>query len=194
MNKHAWADDFFRRSEAAMGAYREAGYPGLFGLVTATVAALRRGNQVLIFGNGGSAADAQHWAAEFVNRYLLPERPALAALALTTDTSILTSVGNDRGFAELFARQIQALARPGELAVGISTSGRSENILRALHAARERGCVTVGFAGDDGGEMRAWCDHLLLAPSDHTPVIQQVHEAVGHLWVDLVEQTLAEEP
>ncbi|HPM77194.1 MAG TPA: D-sedoheptulose 7-phosphate isomerase [bacterium] len=194
MNKHAWADEFFRRSEAAMGAYREAGYPGLFDLVTATVAALQRGNQVFLFGNGGSAADAQHWAAEFVNRYLLPERPALAALALTTDTSILTSVGNDRGFADLFARQIQALARPGDLAVGISTSGRSENILRALRAARERGCVTVGFAGGDGGEMRAWCDHLLLAPSDHTPVIQQVHEAVGHLWVDLVEQTLAEEP
>jgi D-sedoheptulose 7-phosphate isomerase len=151
--------------------------------------ALRAGRTIFFFGNGGSAADAQHLAAEFVNRFSA-DRPALAALALTTDTSVLTSVGNDSAFSRIFARQVEALGRRGDVAVGLSTSGRSPNILEGLGAARDRGLVTVGFTGADGGEMAGLCRHLIRVPSRETPRIQEVHILVGHILCGLVDATL----
>ena len=176
--------------------YIEMGLPGLAEWVRATVDVLRNGHKVLLFGNGGSAADAQHLAAEFVNRYLIKNRAALPAIALTTDTSALTCIANDLGIEKLFARQVEALATRGDMAVGISTSGNSANVLKALTVARARGCVTVGLTGQPGGRMLATpgrgspCDLCLVAPDDLTPIIQQFHITIGHLWVDLVETTL----
>ncbi|RMG93261.1 MAG: SIS domain-containing protein [Candidatus Dadabacteria bacterium] len=150
---------------------------------------LRGGGKLLAFGNGGSAADAQHLAAEFVNRFLR-DRPPLAAVALTTDTSALTAIGNDFGFDEVFEKQVRALARPGDVAVGISTSGRSPNVLRGLRAAREAGCLCVGLTGEAGAAMAETCDHLIRAPSRHTPRIQECHVAWIHALCDLVDEIL----
>jgi D-sedoheptulose 7-phosphate isomerase len=154
--------------------------------------ALRAGNKLLIIGNGGSAADAQHIAAEIVGRYK-QERPAYAAMALTTDTSALTAIANDYGFEQVFARQVAGLGRRGDVLLGLTTSGRSPNILAALRTARERGLVTVGFTGSRGETLGALCDHLLVAPSDDTAVIQQIHLAVAHGICDEVERTLMRE-
>jgi D-sedoheptulose 7-phosphate isomerase len=181
------ATEYLERSEAVLRRYREAGMPGLAAWVQATVAALRAGRKVLLFGNGGSAADAQHLAGEFVNRYLIHNRAALPAIALTTDTSVLTCIANDLGVEQLFARQVQALAAAGDVAVGISTSGVSVNVLEGLAEARARGCVTVGLTGAASERMAPLCDHLIAASDGLTPVIQQFHITVGHLWVDLVE-------
>ncbi|MCQ8239543.1 D-sedoheptulose 7-phosphate isomerase [Acetobacteraceae bacterium KSS12] len=150
--------------------------------------ALQDGRKLLVAGNGGSAADAQHIAGEFTSRLMYDRRP-LAALALTTDTSGLTAIGNDYGFQEVFARQIRGLGRPGDVFLGISTSGRSPNILRALDAAREGGLVTLGFCGASAADM-AGCDLLFEAPSAWTPVIQQVHITAAHILCALVERTL----
>jgi D-sedoheptulose 7-phosphate isomerase len=150
---------------------------------------LRAGHKLLLVGNGGSAADAQHIAAEIVGRYKR-ERPACAAIALTTDTSALTSISNDYGFEQVFARQVEGLGRRGDILLALSTSGRSPNILAALRVAREHGLVTIGFTGAKGAAMGAACDHLLVAPSDDTPVIQQIHLAVAHGICDEVEQAL----
>lgn len=148
--------------------------------------ALAGGGKLFFFGNGGSAADAQHLAAEFVVRYR-KERPALPALALTTDTSALTAGGNDYGFEQIFARQIAALARPGDVAIGISTSGTSRNVLNGLAAARERGCRTIGLTGRDGGRLPALCDLAVIVPADDTPRIQEMHIWIGHAWCGWVE-------
>ncbi len=156
------------------------------------VAALRSGNKVLLVGNGGSAADAQHIAAELVGRYK-QERPAWAAIALTTDTSALTAIGNDYGFERVFARQVEGLGARGDVLLALSTSGRSPNILAALRTGRARGLVTVGFTGTRGEAMRADCDHLLVAPSDDTPIVQQIHLAVAHGICDEVEQAFGRE-
>ncbi len=153
------------------------------------VAAFRAGRTLLFFGNGGSAADAQHLAAEFVNRFA-EDRPALPAVALTTDTSVLTSIGNDYDFTRIFARQIEALGRPGDVAVGLSTSGRSPNVLEGLQAARARDLVTIGLTGGEGGAMRDLCRHLILVPSRDTPRIQEVHILVGHILCRLVDDAL----
>lgn len=153
------------------------------------VSALRAGNKLLIAGNGGSAGDAQHIAAEIVGRYK-KDRPAYAAIALTTDTSALTAIGNDFGFEQIFARQVEGLGRRGDVLLAITTSGRSPNILAALKMARQRGLATIGFTGARGTSMAACCDHLLVAPSDDTPVIQQIHLTVGHGICDVIEQTL----
>ncbi len=153
------------------------------------VAALRAGKKLLIIGNGGSAADAQHIAAEIVGRYK-QERPAYAAMALTTDTSALTAISNDYGFEQVFARQVEGLGQRGDVLLALSTSGRSQNILAALRVARERGLVTIGFTGLKGEALGASCDHLLVAPSDDTPVIQQIHLAIAHGICDEIEQTL----
>ncbi len=153
------------------------------------VAALRAGKKLLIIGNGGSAADAQHIAAEIVGRYK-QERPAYAAMALTTDTSALTAIANDYGFEQVFARQVEGLGQRGDVLLALSTSGRSQNILAALRVARERGLVTIGFTGLKGEALGASCDHLLVAPSDDTPVIQQIHLAIAHGICDEIEQTL----
>ena len=151
--------------------------------------ALRGGNKLLIAGNGGSAADAQHIAAEIVGRYK-KDRPAYAAIALTTDTSALTAIGNDYGFEQVFARQIEGLGRRGDILLAISTSGRSPNILAALKAAQQQGLVTVGFTGNKGAGLATSCDLLLVAPSDDTAVIQQIHMALAHGICDVIEQTL----
>ena len=151
--------------------------------------ALRDGRKVLLFGNGGSAADAQHLAGEFLSR-LHYDRAPVAALALTTDSSVMTAIGNDYGYEQLFERQVLGLGRPGDVLIAISTSGRSPNILRALRAARRSGLAAIGFTGRAGGAMPALCDLCLRAPSDVTPVIQQVHIMAGHIVCGLVEARL----
>jgi D-sedoheptulose 7-phosphate isomerase len=153
---------------------------------------LRGGNKLLIVGNGGSAADAQHIAAEIVGRYK-QDRPAYAAIALTTDTSALTAIANDYGFEQVFARQIAGLGRRGDALLALSTSGRSPNILAALTTARERGIVTIGMTGKRGERLSALCDHLLVAPSNDTPVIQQIHIAVAHGICEAIEQAMMRE-
>ena len=161
-------------------------------IAAAIIAALRAGNKLLIIGNGGSAADAQHIAAEIVGRYK-KDRPAYAAIALTTDTSALTAIANDYGFEQVFARQVEGLGSRGDVLLALSTSGRSGNILAALRTARERGLVTVGFTGAKGESLAALCDHLLIVPSDDTPVIQQIYLTVGHGICDEIEQTMMRE-
>ncbi|WP_291557786.1 D-sedoheptulose 7-phosphate isomerase [Bradyrhizobium sp.] len=156
------------------------------------ILALRAGNKLLIIGNGGSAADAQHIAAEIIGRYK-QDRPAYAAIALTTDTSALTAIANDYGFEQVFARQVAGLGRRGDVLLALSTSGRSPNVLAALRTARERGLATVGFTGSQGETLGALCDHLLVAPSDDTPVIQQIHLAVAHGICEAIEQALMRE-
>jgi D-sedoheptulose 7-phosphate isomerase len=158
----------------------------------AVIAAFRTGNKLLIIGNGGSAADAQHIAAEIVGRYK-QDRPAYAAIALTTDTSALTAIANDYGFEQVFARQVEGLGQRGDVLLALTTSGRSPNILAALRSARQRGLVTVGFTGSKGEALSSLCDHLLVAPSDDTPVVQQIHLGIAHGICDAIEQTLLRE-
>lgn len=153
----------------------------------ATADALLAGRKLMVAGNGGSAADAQHLAAEFVCR-LVHDRPAMHAVALTTDTSILTAVGNDYGFERLFARQVEALGQPGDIFIGISTSGNSPNVLRALEQARAMQVVTIGLTGKTGGKMPPLCDYLLSIPSEVTMYIQQAHLALEHVFTLLVER------
>jgi D-sedoheptulose 7-phosphate isomerase len=162
------------------------------GIAAAIVAALRTGNKLLIIGNGGSAGDAQHIAAEIVGRYK-QERPAYAAIALTTDSSALTAIANDYGFEQVFARQVAGLGQRGDVLLALSTSGRSANILAALRTARECGLVTMGFTGSKGEALRALCDHLLIAPSDDTPIVQQIHLAIAHAICDEIEQAMMRE-
>ncbi|WP_376087991.1 D-sedoheptulose 7-phosphate isomerase [Roseomonas sp. CCTCC AB2023176] len=157
------------------------------------VASLRAGGKLLLCGNGGSAADAQHWAAELTSRFMY-DRPGLAALALTVDTSALTGIGNDYGYDRIFARQVEALGRAGDVIFGLSTSGRSANILAALRSARELGMTTVGFTGRSGGDMAAFCDLLLRVPSDVTPRIQEGHEVLGHTICAMIEAEIFPRP
>ena len=152
-------------------------------------ARLRAGGKVLVFGNGGSAADAQHLAGELVGRFQR-DRPGLAALALTTDPTILTAVANDFGFEQVFRRQIDAHGRPGDVAVGISTSGRSPNVLEALRLARERGLLTVGLSGNGGGQLRGLVDHLVDVPHPETARIQEVHAMVVHVLCQVIEDAI----
>jgi D-sedoheptulose 7-phosphate isomerase len=147
---------------------------------------LRNGGKVLFFGNGGSAADAQHLAAEFVGRFVR-ERAGLPAIALTTDSSILTAVGNDYGFEQVFARQIQALGRPGDVAIAISTSGNSANVLEGVKEARKRNLKTIGLTGKDGGALAQQADVAITIPSTSTARIQECHIAIGHLFCELVD-------
>src|SRR4030043_437659 len=147
------------------------------------------GNKIFFFGNGGSAADAQHLAPEFVNRYIM-DRPPLPAIALTPDTSILTSVSNDFSFSEVFAKQLKALGREGDVAVGISTSGTSPNIIKAFEVAKEMGMKTIALTGNDGGSLVKIADVSLIVPSSSTPRIQEVHILIGHILCELVEHYL----
>ena len=160
-------------------------------VIDAVVAALARGNTVFFFGNGGSAADSQHLAAELVGRFTLERRP-LPGLALTTDTSILTSIGNDYGFDQIFIRQIQGLGRPGDVAIGLSTSGNSPNVLKAIGAARAGGMVTVALTGLGGGKLADQVDFCLRVPSTDTARIQESHIAIGHLICQGVDEALAD--
>lgn len=149
---------------------------------------LTDGHKIMLFGNGGSAADAQHIAAEFVNRFTI-ERPPLAAMALTTDTSILTSIGNDYDFVEVFSKQIRALGQEGDIAIGISTSGNSANVLKAFKAARDAGIFTLGMAGR-GGKIKDLADMALTVASDVTARIQETHIFMGHILCELVDRIL----
>ena len=155
----------------------------------ACVAAYQRGNRVLLAGNGGSAADAQHIAAEFVSRYAF-DRPGLPAIAFTTDTSILTAVGNDYGYEQIFRRQLEANGREGDVFVGITTSGTSPNVLAALQCARELGILAVGLTGECGTKMQSFCDHCIKVPSVSTPRIQESHILLGHIICGMVEDAI----
>jgi D-sedoheptulose 7-phosphate isomerase len=152
------------------------------------ISAFGRGNRVILAGNGGSAADAQHIAAEFVSRFEF-DRPGLPSIALTTDTSMLTAIGNDYGFERLFQRQLEANGRQGDVFIGITTSGNSKNILLALETCRKLGITSVGLAGS-GGQIQSRCDHVLAVPSTHTPRIQESHILIGHIICGLVESTM----
>ena len=151
------------------------------------IESLKNGGKILIFGNGGSAADAQHIAAELVSRYKT-ERKGLAAIALTTDSSIITAIGNDYGFDIIFTRQIEALSNQGDVAMGISTGGTSENILKALNLSNEKNCKTIGLSGRGGGGFNKICDINLVVPAEDTPRIQEMHIFIGHTICHLIEQ------
>ncbi len=157
--------------------------------VARCVTELRRGNKILFAGNGGSAADAQHWAAELVSRFNY-DRPGLAGIALTTDTSALTAIGNDYGSERVFARQLEALGRKGDLLFAISTSGNSKNILAVIESAHAIGIDVIGFTGRSGGAMAESCTICLHMPSDETPKIQEGHELLGHLICGLIEREM----
>jgi D-sedoheptulose 7-phosphate isomerase len=158
-------------------------------LANLVVAALRSHGKLLLFGNGGSAADAQHLAAEFTIRFI-KDRRALAAVALTTDTSALTACGNDLGFDRIFSRQIEALGRPGDVAIGFSTSGNSPNVTSALELARAQGITAAAFSGKDGGKLRGVADPLIVVPSPETARIQEMHILLGHILCAEVEHQL----
>ena len=152
-----------------------------------TASALRSGRKLMVAGNGGSAADAQHLVAEFVSR-LVHDRPAMRAVALTTDSSILTAIGNDYGYERVFVRQIEAIGQPGDVFMGISTSGNSPNVLRALEFCRETGIATIGLSGATGGKMTPLCDYMIAIPSPVTMYIQQAHLALEHIYCMMVER------
>ena len=156
------------------------------------VYALKQGNKALLFGNGGSAADAQHIAAELVGRFAF-DRPALPALALSVNSSCVTAIGNDYGFDRVFSRQLEALARPGDIAIGISTSGNSPNIIHAMSAARKMGLLTIALTGSTGGNLRKSVDHCIRVPSNETPRIQECHILIGHIISELVEREIFHE-
>jgi D-sedoheptulose 7-phosphate isomerase len=162
----------------------------LLGAIDALVVAFQRGHKLILFGNGGSAADAQHIAAEFVNRFLI-ERPPLPAIALTTDTSVLTSIANDYAYADVFAKQIRALGREGDIALAISTSGNSPNVLAAIDACKQAQITTIGMTGGNGGQMSGQVDFLLnVSEGRSSPRIQETHILVGHIICDIVDQKL----
>ena len=171
--------DVARRTEAALQS-------AFAGLVGACVTSIRGGGKLMLFGNGGSAGDAQHLATELTVRYKA-DRAAIAAIALTTDTSALTAAGNDFGFDRIFARQIEALGRPGDVAIAISTSGKSSNIIAALRQARAMTLVTAAFGGKGGGGMKGLADHLLVVPSDTTARIQEMHITLGQMLCGALE-------
>ncbi len=156
------------------------------------VKCLQNGGKILLAGNGGSAAEAQHVAGEFVSRFAF-DRPGLPAISLTTDSSIITAIGNDYGYETLFVRQIQALGKAGDIFIGYSTSGRSVNIINAFKEARRRGMVCIGFTGNRGGVMRELCDYLIEVPSSDTPKIQEGHLVLDHILCGLVENSLFKE-
>ena len=159
----------------------------------ACITSLQQGGKILLAGNGGSAADAQHIAGEFVSRFAF-DRPGLPAIALTTDSSILTSIGNDYGYEKLFSRQIQAHGNKGDIFIGYSTSGMSPNIIRAFEESRARGLICIGLTGNRGGLMQSLCDYLIEIPSDDTPKIQEGHLVIGHILCGLVECTIFKVP
>jgi len=159
----------------------------------ACILALKNGGKILLAGNGGSAADAQHIAGEFVSRFAF-DRPGLPAIALTTDTSILTAIGNDFGYEKLFARQVQAHAQKGDVFIAYSTSGKSPNVITALQEAKKRGVVCIGMTGNHGTRMSELCDYCIEIPSAHTPKIQEGHAVLGHILCGIIERALFKKP
>lgn len=164
--------------------------PDIKAAAEAMVETLKQGNKILLCGNGGSAADAQHIAAELTGRYKT-ERKALPGIALTTDTSALTAIGNDYGYDSVFSRQVEALANDGDMLIGISTSGNSQNVLNAFESARARGCKLLALTGRDGGKMKAMADWNLIVPSNDTPRIQEMHILIGHTLCQAVDDALS---
>jgi D-sedoheptulose 7-phosphate isomerase len=185
------AEHFRRSSETLSRAAEDATFQAAILAIAATITdAFRAGNKLLIAGNGGSAGDAQHIAGEFLSRLNFDRNP-LPAIALTTDTSVLTAIGNDYGFDKAFERQVRGLGKPGDVFIAISTSGRSPNVVAALKAAREAGLVTIGFTGTAANSaMAPLCDHCLAAPSPETPLIQQIHIVAAHAICGLVERNI----
>jgi D-sedoheptulose 7-phosphate isomerase len=183
------AEAIFRESAGLKLAFLEGHLDLVARAAVAITGALRAGRKVLVFGNGGSAADAQHIASELVNCFLL-DRPALPAIALTTDGSILTSISNDRDYAQVFARQVEALGSAGDVAVGISTSGRSPSVVCGIETAGRLKLCTVAFTGGDGGKLAGLADYAFVVPSRSTPRIQEVHATLGHALCQLVETEL----
>ena len=187
----AFVDAYFEESVATLTALSAdpVAHAALHSMADALCAALQQGRKLLVCGNGGSAGDAQHIAGEFVGR-LLYDRAPLPAIALTTDSSVLTAIGNDYGYEHVFSRQVLALGQPGDVLLGISTSGTSPNVLHALKAGRTRGLVCMGFAGAGGGAMRDACDMLLAVPSTQNVFIQQMHITAAHIVCALVERAM----
>ena len=183
----------FKESIRVKEAFVNENLSKLVNVVEAVTSALKAGSKILIFGNGGSAADAQHIAAEFVNRFVI-ERPPLPAIALTTDTSVITSIGNDYDFSEIFSKQIRAIGLPGDIAWGISTSGNSANVLKGLEVAKKMGLVTIAFTGKDGGNIAKIADLSINVSSSVTARIQEVHITAGHAICDLVDIKLFQKP
>ncbi len=183
----------FKESIRVKEAFVNENLSKLVNIVEAVTGALKAGNKILIFGNGGSAADAQHLAAEFINRFVI-ERPPLPAIALTTDTSVITSIGNDYDFSEIFSKQIRAIGQPCDVALGISTSGNSANVLKALEVAKKMGLVTIAFTGKDGGAIAKIADLSIIVSSSVTARIQEVHITAGHVICDLVDIKLFQKP
>jgi D-sedoheptulose 7-phosphate isomerase len=179
----------FKESSEVKTRFLKENLPKLIDLIKLVASTFEAGNKVFFFGNGGSAADAQHLAAEFVNRYVM-DRPPLPAIALTTDTSILTSVSNDLSFSEIFSKQIRALGREGDVAIGISTSGNSANVTKAFEVAKEMGIKTVALTGNDGGVLAKIADISLVVSSTSTPRIQEAHILIGHILCEMVEHQL----
>jgi D-sedoheptulose 7-phosphate isomerase len=179
----------FKESGEVKARFLKENLPKMLEVIKLVSQSFEGGNKLLLFGNGGSAADAQHIAAEFVNRYII-DRPPLPAIALTTDTSVLTSVSNDSSFNEIFSKQIKALGKEGDVAIGISTSGNSPNIVKALEVAKEMGIKTIALAGNDGGTMAKIADVSLIVPSGSTPRIQETHILIGHILCEMVEHQL----
>lgn len=176
-----------RESAALKDAFFASELPHVIAQAEDMAERLKRGCRILICGNGGSAADAQHFAAELSGRYV-KERRALAGIALTTDTSALTAIGNDYGFDKVFSRQVEALGRPGDLLVGISTSGNSQNVLVAVEAAKSLGMKTLGLLGRDGGKLKDVCDDALVVPCPVTARIQEVHQMIYHFWCEVIDE------
>lgn len=176
----------FEESAALKLSFAEKNLKTIIAVVDLIVDAFHEGNKVMIFGNGGSAADAQHIAGEFINRFLI-ERPPLPAVALSTDTSVITSIGNDYNFDQIFLKQIKALGKEGDIAWGISTSGNSPNVLKGLKAAKGMGMKTIGMTGKDGGKMGKMVDFHLNVESDMTPRVQETHITLAHVICELVD-------
>ncbi len=183
-----YADEFAEHREVAAATEKLMAAP-FAKLLEVSLKSVEGGGKILFFGNGGSASDAQHIATELTVRYVTDRAP-IAAIALTTDTSALTAIGNDMGFDELFARQVAALGRPGDVAVGISTSGRSPNVIRGLEAARDRGLVAAALSGGDGGGLVGLADPLLIVPSKTTARIQEMHITLGQMLCGALERSL----
>ncbi len=183
----------FKESIRVKEAFVNENLSKMVNVIEVITGALKAGNKILIFGNGGSAADAQHIAAEFINRFVI-ERPPLPAIALTTDTSVITSIGNDYDFSEIFSKQIRAIGQPGDIAWGISTSGNSANVLKGLEVAKKMGLVTIAFTGKDGGNIAKVADLSINVASSVTARIQEVHITAGHAVCDLVDIKLFQKP
>ncbi len=183
----------FRESGRVKEVFINENVSKLVKVVDVITQAMSDNNKVMLFGNGGSAADSQHLAAEFVNRFLI-ERPPLPAIALTTDTSIITSIANDYDFSDIFSKQIRAIGNKGDVAWGISTSGSSPNILKAFETAARLGMITIAFTGKDGGEMAKVADHCLNVSSSSTARIQEAHITAGHVICDMIDYKLFRKP